>query len=144
MYVNGAPVFVLGRPEDAPRLAAVMHIAKPIQLGDSNKDAAESGIADLRVLNAMADPQEAELLYRATRIDGAVAKARQDLSAMDTDALATFYVQTLDPAAAPLVSRLHAVDGSPIRDSQAVGYGARHAGADGCATGRARSLSRAI
>lgn len=115
MYVNGAPVFVLGRPEDSAHIKASMHASGPVRLGDSDKDAAPVGIADLRILGTIADAQDAALFRVASRVMTAATKTKQDLSQDDADALATFYTQTLDPVSAPMVGDLRAIDMSLYR-----------------------------
>jgi len=112
MYVNGAPVFVLGRPEDSPRLNTSVRASAPVSLGDRNRNASPVGIADLRILNTMADPQDAELLRASSRIISAAAKTKEDLSQDDADALAVFYTQTLDSASRPFVRDLREIDKS--------------------------------
>lgn len=111
MYVNGAPVVVIGRPEDAPRLGASMASHAPIILGNDDKQFLEGGgIADLRILNKMAGPQDAELLYLASRVGTAAKKPLEQISDVEKDALATFYISTLNPETAPLISRIRETD----------------------------------
>ncbi len=111
MYVNGAPVFVVGRPEDAPRLTSSIATTTPITLGNDDKQYFESGgIADLRILNAMAGPQDAHLLYLASRISAAGKKSPDQLSDAEKDAIAAFYTSELNPATATLMSQIRETD----------------------------------
>ncbi len=111
MYLNGAPVIVIGRPEDVPRLTSSMASHVPITLGNDDKQYFEGGgIADLRILNTMAGPQGAELLYLASRVSAGARKSPEQLSDTERDALATFYTGTLNPATAALVGHIRQTD----------------------------------
>jgi uncharacterized membrane-anchored protein YhcB (DUF1043 family) len=111
MYVNGAPVVVIGRPEDAPHLTPGMQTNVPITLGSDGKQYFENGgIADLRVLNAMAGPQEAELLYEATRASAAAKKSAEQLSRAEREGVATLYTIALNPATARLMTEIRETD----------------------------------
>jgi hypothetical protein len=111
MYVNGEPVDVVGRPEDAPKLSSSMAPNAPIVLGGDGKRFFDGGgIQDLRILNSMADPQEARLLYLASRAQAAAAKSPDQLPGDERDAVAQFYTLALDRAAAPLVAQLREID----------------------------------
>jgi hypothetical protein len=112
MYVNGAPVIVVGRPEDIPRLASPMASNVPITLGGDDTQYFEGGaIADLRILNAMAEPQDAQLLYLASEVNAGGKKAPgQQVSDFEKNALATFYTAAANPATARLVSELRETD----------------------------------
>ncbi|MBV9266540.1 MAG: DUF1553 domain-containing protein, partial [Acidobacteriaceae bacterium] len=110
MYVNGAPVFVVGRPEDVPRLSLSMRSRAPITLGGDDKKFAGAGIADFRVLNTMADPEEAKLLYIASHVRAAGAKRPEQLSQSEREALSAFYIDRLNPATAKLIAEKRATD----------------------------------
>jgi Protein of unknown function (DUF1553)/Protein of unknown function (DUF1549)/Planctomycete cytochrome C/Concanavalin A-like lectin/glucanases superfamily len=123
-YVNGAPVTVIGRPEDGPRLTPGMASSAPVLLGmDERKEEKKNGdktdekqdfpggaIADLRVLSTMAGPADVELLYLASRINAAGKKAPEQLSDEDKAALATFYTSKLNPATAELATQIRETD----------------------------------
>jgi hypothetical protein len=110
-YVNGESVDVIGRPEDAPKLSSSMAPNAPIILGSDGKHFFEGGgISDLRILNAMASPIEAELFYLASRVRTAVAKSPDQLSDGERDALATVYTLTLNPAVSPLTRQIRETD----------------------------------
>jgi uncharacterized membrane-anchored protein YhcB (DUF1043 family) len=111
MYVNGVPVVVIGRPEDIPHLTSSMASGAPITLGgDDKQDFEGGGMADLRVLNAMAGPQDAQVLYLASRVGAALNKSPEQLSETEKDALATFYTAKLNPATATLVRDIRETD----------------------------------
>jgi len=111
MYVNGAPVAVIGRPEDAPRLTAGVGSNAPITLGNDGKEYFEGGgIADLRILNTMAGPEDVELLYLASRISAGAKKSREQLSDTERDALAAFYTSTSNSATASLIRQIRETD----------------------------------
>ncbi len=105
MYVNGAPVVVVGRPEDIAHLTTSMATNAPITFGhDGDKQFFEGGgIADFRVLSKMAGPQDAKLLYLASRA-GAALKQTDPLSSDEKNVLAEFYTTALNPATAALMS----------------------------------------
>ncbi|MBV9083757.1 MAG: DUF1553 domain-containing protein [Acidobacteriaceae bacterium] len=110
MYINGAPVTVVGRPEDIPRLTSSIKSSAPVTLGNEEKRYFERGvIADFRILNTMADPQEAELLYAASRAATAK-KSADELSEPDAAALLTFFVYRIDPATAQPAAQLRRID----------------------------------
>ena len=111
MYVNGAPVIVIGRPEDEPRLTSSMASAVPISLGNDDKQYFEGGgIADFRVLDTMAGPQDAESLYLASRVEAAAARKPEQLSDSEKEAFATFYTSRLNPATSKLVAQIRDTD----------------------------------
>ena len=111
MYVNGAPVVVIGRPEDVPQLATPMASNVPITLGGDDTQSFEGGgIADLRVLNAMAQPQDARLLYWASEVSAGGQKATGQISDAEKSALASFYTATANPSTEPLVAKLRDTD----------------------------------
>jgi hypothetical protein len=112
MYVNGAPVFVLGRPEDIPKLKTSMRSHAPVVLGDKSKDAPSAGMADLRVMKGIADPQDAELLYALSRLQASGTKGLADLSQADVTALASLYVQKLDAGSSSFITHLRDTDRS--------------------------------
>lgn len=113
MYVNGAPVFVIGRPEDAPHLAPSMASDAPITLGNYDKQYfAGGGIADLRILSTMADAEDAKLLYLGSLARSGANKSPAQLSDGEKDALATFYVSALDRDTASLMSQIRETDKS--------------------------------
>jgi hypothetical protein len=110
IYVNGAPVVTIGRPEDTARLTSSIASGAPIALGDNDKSAFTGGVSDLRILNEAAGPQEVELLYLASRIAAAATKPAAQLSDTERNALATFYTSTLNPATASLMSQIRQTD----------------------------------
>ena len=112
MYVNGEPVVVIGRPEDIPHLATSMSNNLPITLGNDNKQFFEGGaVADFRILSTAAGPQDARLLYQASRIAAAANKPAADLSEAEQQALADFYITEKNPTTASLVAKIrHAED----------------------------------
>lgn len=112
MYVNGEPVVVVGRPEDIAHLTTSMATHAPILLGhDGDKQFFEGGgIADFRVLNKMAGPQDARLLFLASRASAAALKQADQLSSGEKDVLAEFYTITVNPATAALMDQIRQVD----------------------------------
>jgi hypothetical protein len=111
MYVNGEPVVTVGRPEDLAQLTTSMATTQPITFGsDGDKLFFENGaVADFRVLNSMADAQDAKLLYLTTRARAAV-KHPDQLSDADKQVLADFYTATQNPASAALMAELRKTD----------------------------------
>jgi len=111
MYVNGAPVVVIGRPEDVRQLATPMASNAPITLGkDDTQYFDGGGIADLRILNAMAEPQDAQLLYWGSSVSAGLKKATGQLSDTEKNTLASFYTSAVNPAARPLISNIRQTD----------------------------------
>jgi Protein of unknown function (DUF1553)/Protein of unknown function (DUF1549)/Planctomycete cytochrome C/Concanavalin A-like lectin/glucanases superfamily len=119
MYVNGEAVDVIGRPEDAPKLSSSIASTAPVTLGPGAPGPGTPGddkhpvdgrrVADLRILNSMAGPEDAQLLYFVSRAQAA-AKSASPLSDDERDAAATVYTLALNPATAPLVTQLRDVD----------------------------------
>jgi hypothetical protein len=111
MYVNGAPIVSVGRPEDDPRLTASMKSTAPIRLGsDGSKHFEGGGVADFRMLTGIVDPEEAELLFLSTRFNAAAGKTVDQLSAVDAEAIGTFYTYRVNPATAATVNQLRAAE----------------------------------
>ncbi|MFL6447516.1 MAG: DUF1553 domain-containing protein [Bryobacteraceae bacterium] len=111
MYVNGAPVTVIGRPEDTPQLASPMASNAPITLGKDDTQYFDGGsIGDLRILNAMADPEDAELLYLANEVNAGAKKAPGQLSEAEKNALANLYTAVADPGTQALIGELRETD----------------------------------
>lgn len=112
MYVNGEPVVVVGRPEDIAHLTTSMAANAPITLGhDADKQFFEGGgIADFRVLSRMAGPQDARLLFLASRASAAALKQTDQLSSAEKNVLAEFYTTALNPATAALMSEIRQND----------------------------------
>jgi cytochrome c553 len=111
MYLNGAPLTVLGRPEDIEHLTTSFAARVPITLGNDEKQWFESGrLADFRVLNTLVTPGEAELLYHTSRINAAGRKQADQLSESDKQALATYYTSVANPATASLISEIQSTD----------------------------------
>ncbi len=111
MFVNGAPVIVIGRPEDLPKLASPMASNAPITLGNDDTQYFDRGaLADLRILNAMAEPEDARLLYLASEANAAAKKDPGQLSDVEKNALASFYTAAADPATEALVRELRETD----------------------------------
>lgn len=111
IYVNGSPVVVIGRPEDAQRIDAPMASQAPIVLGNDDKQFfTNGGIADFRVLSTMADPQDAELLYQAGRACSGSTEPLEQLTNAEKDALVTLYTETADRASAQLVAHMRQTD----------------------------------
>jgi len=111
MYVNGAPVVVIGRPEDLPQLAASMKSSAPVTLGNDDKQYFEGGgVADFRILRQMVGAQDAQLLYLASRFGAAAKRSPDQLSDADKNALATFYTYSADAATAKLAAQLRETD----------------------------------
>jgi hypothetical protein len=108
MYINGEPVVVADRPEDIPRLTTSMTANVPLTLGhDDDKQFFEGGgIADVRILNRIAGPQDAESLYLASRAVAAAAKSSDQLTTDEKFAVASFYTSTINPQTATLASQV--------------------------------------
>ncbi len=112
MYVNGEPVVVADRPEDIPRLTTCMAVNAPITLGhdDQQQFFEGGGIADVRILNRMAGPQDALSLYLASRAATAAAKPSGQLTTDEKFAIASLYTSTLNPQTAALSRQIRERD----------------------------------
>jgi len=111
IYVNGAPVIVIGRPEDLPQLASPMASNSPITVGsDDTQYFDRGGLADLRILKAMAGPEDARLLYLANKVNAAAKKEPGQLSDSEKNALSNLYTDVANPVTQELMAELRATD----------------------------------
>jgi hypothetical protein len=103
LYINGAPVMVLGRGEETQPLLSSIKSNAPLTLG---KGFAGDGANDFIILSHMADPEEAQLLYLSSTLAGVSKKSPEQLSAQERTALATYYEYVVDPYARGAVAEL--------------------------------------
>lgn len=106
MYVNGQPVVVIGRPEDDRQLGPSMASATPVSLGAEDR----GGVADFRILNTMAEPEDAYMLFVASRAAAAANKQPAAMTDDDRLALANLYARTADPETERIAAQIRGTD----------------------------------
>ncbi|MBV8834284.1 MAG: DUF1553 domain-containing protein, partial [Acidobacteriaceae bacterium] len=86
----------------------------PFTLGhDDDKQYFENGaLADIRILNRTAGPQDAQLLYLASRASAAAAKSSDQITTDEKFALASLYTSALNPQTAALTRQIREMDAS--------------------------------
>ncbi len=108
LYVNGAPVMVLGKGEETKPLASSIRSSAPLTLGsDGNQSFKGGALSDFRILNRMVDPEDVQLLYLSSKLQAAANKTLEQLSPDERDALATYYTDKVAPETRKTVAQLH-------------------------------------
>ncbi len=108
MYVNGAPVRVVGNVDDTPLLTSSIKSNAPLILGSPEKQEFEGGgLSGFRILNRMVDREDAQLLYLSNSLETAATKPPEQLSDKERDALAIYYEYVVDPATRTTVAQIH-------------------------------------
>lgn len=111
MYVNGQPVTVVGRPEDDPQLGPAMAVNAPIALGVDDKHGFDhGGVADFRILNTVAGPEDAYTIFVASRAAAAARKQVAEMTDDDRLSIANLYARIANPETQRLTAQLRETD----------------------------------
>ena len=111
LYVNGAAVPVVGHVGDAQQLGSSIYAHSALVLGgNENDDAEPASFSEFTILNRSLDPEEAQAFYHASSFGDAARKPQSDLSEAERSALASYYVEIVDPATRDITARLHRVE----------------------------------